>query len=123
MKYKNLKSAAHNFSHSFVSYENYFDNDHVVDDLRQLARKAGGERIKFQWIPDSAIDNSLPPRVQKSIAYYKEWLPKHILNSGADINTIREFRTEIFLKRNKQLAAQAYLTDDRGKEHVCDVIF
>jgi len=123
MKYKILKSVAHNFSHSFVSYMNYVDNGHVVDDLLQLARKAGGERIRIQWIPDSAVQNALPPRVQKSIANYKEWLPKFILNCGADINAIRDFRTEIFLKPNKQVAVQAHLVDNRGKEYVSDVFF
>ena len=123
MKYKSLKSAAHNFSHSFVSYMNYFDDGYVIDDLLQLVRKAADERIRIQWIPDSAIQNGLPPRVQKSIAHYKEWLPKHLLDSGVDIEMIREFRTEIFLRPNKQVAVHAFLVDDRGKEQVSDVMF
>ena len=121
MKYKALKSAAHNFSHSFVSYMNYVDGAYIVEDLLQLARKAEGERISIQWIPDTASEQRFPRRVQKSIASYKEWLPKHILNSGAEIDRIQEFRTEIFLKPNKQIAVQAFLIDDRGKKYVCDV--
>lgn len=123
MKYKILKSIAHNFSHSFVSYMNYFDDGHVVDDLLQLARKANGERISIQWIPDSSNDRAFPPRVKKSIAHYKEWLPKQVQNSGASIQAIREFRTDIFLKPNKQVAVEAYLVDDRGKKHICNVLF
>jgi hypothetical protein len=123
MKYRILKSVAHNFSHSFVSYMNYVDDGYVIDDLLQLARKANGERIIIHWIPDSASQQVLTPRVLKSIAYRKEWLPKHIQNSGASIDVIREFRTDIFLKPNKQIAVQAYLVDDRGKEYVCDVLF
>jgi hypothetical protein len=122
MKYKILKSIAHNFSHSFVSYENYLDDDHVVYDLLQLARKANGERISIHWIPDIASQQDWPPRVLKSIANYREWLPKHVQDAGGSIEAIREFRTDIFLKRNKQVAVQAYLVDDRGKEHVCDVL-
>lgn len=123
MKYKILKSIAHNFSHSFVSYMNYFDDGHVVDDLLQLARKANGERISIQWIPDSSNDRAFPPRVKKSIAHYKEWLPKQVQNSGASIQAIREFRTDIFLKPNEQVAVEAYLVDDRGKKHICNVLF
>lgn len=123
MKYKILKSIAHNFSHSFVSYMNYVDDGYVVDDLLQLARKAAGERISIHWIPDSPNQRTLPPRVLKSIAYYKEWLPKHIANSGASVESIRTFRTDIFLRPNKQVAVEAYLVDDRGKEHVCNVSF
>ena len=123
MKYKILKSVAHNFSHSFVSYMNYVDNGYIVDDLVQLARKANGERISIHWIPDSESQQFLTPRVRKSIASHREWLPKHVENSGACMDVIREFRTDIFLKPNKQVTVQAYLVDDRGKEHVCDVLF
>lgn len=123
MKYRILKSVAHNFTHSFVSYINYVDDGHVIDDLLQLARDANGERIIIHWIPDTASKQYLTPRVLKSVANYKEWLPKHFANSGASIDVIREFRTDIFLKRNKQVAVQAYLVDDRGREYVCDVFF
>lgn len=123
MKYKILKSIAHNFSHSFVSSMNYFDDGHVVDDLLQLARKANGERISIYWIPDSPSNGAFSQRVLKSIAHYKEWLPKLIQNSGASIEAIRELRTDIFLKRNKQVAVEAYLVDARGKKHICNVFF
>lgn len=123
MKYKVLKSIAHNFSHSFVGYTNYFDDGHVVDDLLHLARKADGERISIQWIPESPVDAHWPPRVIKSIGHYKEWLPAHIENSGARLEVIREFRTDIFLKPNKQVAVEAHLTDDRGKKHISKVVF
>ena len=123
MKYKILKSVAHNFSHSFVSYMNYVDDGHVIDDLLQLARKANGERIKINWIPDTASEQGLTPRVVNSVASYKEWLPKLIETSGASIEVIREFRTDIFLKPNKGIKVEAYLVDDRGKEYVCNVLF
>lgn len=123
MKYKILKSIAHNFTHSFVSYVNYVDDGYVRDDLLQLARRANGEKIVIHWIPDIASQQGLTPRVLKSVANLKEWLPKHIQNSGASIDAILEFKTYIFLKPNKQLAVEAYLVDDRRKQHVCDVRF
>jgi hypothetical protein len=123
MKYRILKSIAHNFSHSFVSFMNYVDDGHVIDDLRQLARQANGERISIHWIPDSERQVPLPERVLKSIANYKAWLPDLVSSSGASVEAIREFRTDIFLKPSKQIAVEAYLLDDRGKEHVCKVSF
>ena len=121
MKYKVLKSVAHNFSHAFVSSMNYVDDGHVIDDLRQLARKADGERISIYWIPDSKHQAQLPQRVLKSITNYKSWLPKFVSRSGVNVEAIREFRTDIFLKPNKQIAVEAYLLDDRGKEYSCSV--
>ncbi len=106
MKYKVLKSIAHNFSHSFVSYTNYIDNGPVIDDLLKLARKADGERVRIQWIPEPAGDERWPPRIAKSLAYYREWLPTHVETSGACLEAIREFRTDIFLKPNKQVVVE-----------------
>ncbi len=123
MKYRVLKSIAHNFSHSFVSYMNYVDDGYVIDDLRQLAREANGERISIHWIPDSEVQKSLPERILKSIVYYKSWLPKHVKDSGADLDAVQKFQTDIFLKPNKQIIVEARLLDDRGKEHICNVSF
>ena len=123
MKYKSLKAVAHNFSHSFVSFNNYVDDGFVIDDLRQLARTANGERIRIHWIPDSKPQEILTKRILKSITFYKAALPNHIQHLGTDIQSIREFRTEIFLKPNKQIAVEAYLLDDRGREYICSVNF
>jgi hypothetical protein len=123
MKYKALKSVAHNFSHSFVSSMNYVDGDHVIDDLRHLARKAGGGRIRINWLPDSPPPPHLTPRVLKSIGYYKAWLPDFLRKSGASVAAIREMRTDIYLRRDHRIAVEAYLLDDRGREHVCSVLF
>jgi hypothetical protein len=121
MKYKVLKSMARNFSHSFVSYNNYVDGDYVIEDLRKLARAADGKRVSINWIPGYNDPVLLPERVLKSIAYYKAALPRHISSSGVHIESIREFRTNIFLKPNKQIAIEAYLLDDKGKEHVSNI--
>jgi len=121
MKYRILKSVAHNFSHSFVSYMNYFDDGHVIDDLLPVIRETG--RLSICWIPDTQPPEGLTPRTLKSIAHYKSWLPRHVASAGAEFEAIREFRTEVFLKPNKQIAVEAHLIDDRGKEHVANVIF
>jgi hypothetical protein len=102
---------------------NYVDGGYIVDDLLQLARKAGGERISIYWIPDAATQMRLTPRILKSIALHKEWLPSHVQNSGASVEMIREFRTDVFLKSNHQVAVEAHLVDDRGKKYVCNVKF
>ena len=86
-------------------------------------RKANGQRVSIYWIPDSKQQSQLTPRVLKSIPYWKARLPNLVTSSGADINAIKEFRTDIFIKPNKQIAVETYLLDDRDKEHVCNVIF
>ena len=102
---------------------NYVDSGYVIDDLRELARAAGGEHVTIQWIPESKQKSALTPRILKSIANYKAHLPRLVHDSGADLSAIEEFRTDIYLKPSKQIAVEAYLRDDRGREYVTPVYF
>jgi hypothetical protein len=80
---------------------------HVIDDLIQLAQEANWKRISIHWIPECESEQVLTPRVLPSVAYRRKWLPRHIDNSGASIDAILEFRTDIFLKPNQQVEPAA----------------
>ncbi len=43
MKYKNIDSALHNFGQSFLSGMNYFEDDHVMYDVFNVAKNLHGE--------------------------------------------------------------------------------
>jgi hypothetical protein len=118
VKYKVLKSVAHNFSHSFVSSMNYVDDGFVIDDLGELVRNNEQNRISIVWIPDRRQPAALTPRTLKSIAYWKASLPSLVKASGSDIAAISAFTTEIFLEVNKQIAVEGRLIDDRGRVYV-----
>ena len=92
-----------------------------MEDLRKLAREANGTRITINWISGYNDPKLFPVRVLESIAIYKASLPGNIRAAGAHIKAIREFRTDIFLKPNKQIAVEAYLLDDKGTEHVSNI--
>ena len=76
---------------------NYVDGGYVIDDLRELARAADGERVSIQWVPDGRQKRALTQRVLKSIAYYKADFPRLVRHSGAELSSIDEFRTDIYL--------------------------
>jgi phosphoribosylglycinamide formyltransferase 1 len=120
-KYKVLKSIAHNLSHSFVSFTNYVDDGYVIDDLRQLVRTVEGNRITIDWIPGTEQNPGLTPRVLESIKWYKPELMRMVHNMGALMSSIKEFRTEIYLKKNKQIAVEGVLVDDRGRVYEAPV--
>ena len=121
VKYKVLKSVCHNFSHSFVSFTNYVDEGYVIDDLKELARKANGERITIMWIPEQRQSADLTPRILKSISYWKAHLNRFVEASGSSLDAIQEFTTEIYLKSNKQIAVEGRLTDNRGRVYRSEV--
>ena len=83
MKYKVLKSVAHNFSHSFVSFMNYVDDGYVIDDLRELVRNNEKNRVSIIWIPDGRQPDELTPRILKSIAFWKVRLSDLVKHSGS----------------------------------------
>ena len=118
-KYKTLKSVAHNLSHSFVGYTNYVDDGFVIDDIREIVREKG--RLTINWVGDSEPDPNLTPRIIKSLNAYRQSLLRMVHSSGAVMSSIKEFRTEIYLKPNHQIAVDAILTDDRGRTYVTPV--
>ncbi len=120
-KYKVLRSIAHNLTHSFVSFTNYVDDGVVMDDLHQLVRTVEGHRISIDWVPGSNQHPSLTPRVLESIKWYKQALLRMVHSTGALTTSIKEFKTEIYLKENKQIAVKGVLVDDRGRVYEATV--
>lgn len=114
-KYKVLKSIAHNLTHSFVSYTNYVDDGFVIDDLRQLVRTVEGNRITIDWVPGIEQHPALTARTLESLKWYRQSLLRMVHNMGAVMRSIKEFRTEIYLRENKQIAVEGVLVDDRGR--------
>lgn len=124
MKYKNLKSFSHNFTHSFVSYENYIDGEYVIEELRKAARELNGEVLSIYWVPYNApINIKLPKKALESLKYYKKWLPTLAEQHKIDLGAIKELRTDIYKKPNQQIEVLACLVDDKGKLYEKSVQF
>lgn len=122
MKLKNIKSLSHNFTHSYVSFENYVDGEFVFKELKELAREANGKKISIFWLyPEDKVIPLFSARITKSINYYKEWLPQLLSQHGLEGEAIEEMRTDIFIASNKQLEVQAYARDINGKEYIKNV--
>ena len=95
MKRKVLKSIAHNFSHSFMSYMNYFNDGYIVDDILKMSRDAKWRAN--QNSRSSAVPSNAPPSCAQEYRPL-QIVASHGKNSGVSIDAIREFRTDIFLK-------------------------
>jgi hypothetical protein len=120
MKYKNLRSFAHNFIHSFLSYSNYVDDVHVVEDLQQVARETTEGVISIAWLPELKVSPKLElfsPRVLKSAAVFQFWLPEHARKHGVQLEHIRELRLEMYRLPSHQLRCDSVIVDDRECEH------
>ena len=122
MKLKNIAAFAHNFTHSYVSFENYVDGEFVFKDLKSLAYEATDNLVSIYWISQNEIDHSgLTERVLKSITYYKEWLPKLVEQHNIELIAISELRTDIYLAANYQLEVRSFARDLNGKEYTKNI--
>jgi len=122
MKLKNIKSFAHNLTHSYVSFENYVDGDFVFNSLKDMAYAANGEKVSIYWIyPEGKVLPLFNERINKSIEYYKEWIPKLMSQHEIDREAVVELRTDIYLAKNRQIEVQAYARDHNGKEYIKNI--
>lgn len=122
MKLKNIKSLSHNLSHSYVSFENYVDGEFVFKELKDMAHKANGEKVSIYWLyPDDKVLPLFNDRVNKSIEFYKKWLPQLLAQHDLDSSVIAELRTDIYIASNRQLEVQAYARDINGKEYTKNI--
>lgn len=120
-KYKVLKSIAHNHSESFVGFNNYVDNGYVIDDLRNVIRELDNEILSVYWIPQREQSKLLTRRILQSIEYWSASFPDLVKNSGGSMDNIREYQTDFYLKPSKQIAIEARIVDDRGREYVSPI--
>jgi hypothetical protein len=132
MKYKHLRSVAHNFGHSFVSRENH---DHATGDyvIGQLARAAvsSGEPELFM---DVLARTAGPPPllttvVRRSLARYAGWFGELLRSHGiaAEAITHATLRVRFDLSRVDvpgrigpymlPFRCVVEITDDRGRVH------
>lgn len=116
MKYKLIKSMAHNFAHSFVGGCNYVDDAFVFEDLYTLARLNKGKPVQISWVPVRTEELfRLTPRIRKSIGYYREWLPKHAARHNVSLDCLKEFYLQVYMAKNHQIYVEVVTVDDRDK--------
>jgi hypothetical protein len=112
MKYKNIKSAIHNFGHSFASYENYVDDDFVLYELRNIHRK--GYDISINWLTQEFEPNQLcSERIKKSIGYWANSLNENLQKQNVCLGSLQSLNFKWPAKQGHFIVAM----DDRGTEH------
>jgi hypothetical protein len=117
VKYKIIPGALHNFAHSFLSLMNYVDGEYIIDVLLDVISAAPNHTLTIDWLADPPVSSvPLPRVVQKSVAYYRRWLPEHLEHHGIPITALRSLTTTVQGTR-LGLSARAEAIDDRGKLH------
>ncbi len=122
MKLKNIKSFSHNLTHSYVSFENYVDGEFVFKSLKKMAYEANGDKVSIYWIlPEGRVQSEFSARIEKSINFYHNWIPKLMEQHEIEESYIEELRSDIYLANNHQIEVQSYVRDIYGKEYIKNI--
>lgn len=65
VKYKNLKSAAHNWAHSFLSLFNFYANTFCIQELLECARISKAQVLEIDVLTGKVTPEDLPNSVLK----------------------------------------------------------
>jgi len=131
MKYKVIKSTAHNFGHSFVSLMNYRGDDYVMSHLARLVVETGESTLSVDLLSGQAAPAPLLwGPVRASVAAYVTWLPTLLESQQIDPSIIRTATMTLAFRPNDRFASSGFaaaweipfecvitLQDDRGLMH------
>jgi len=98
MKFKNYKSAIHNFTHSFISID-YMKSGrlavNVLIDLHKIQTKtlATFDFIQNRIQPKQAVSKES----QKLLDDYISWLPEHFNNHNCSLDELEKLATTIWI--------------------------
>ena len=136
MKYKAIRSAAHNFGHSFVSDANWVREGMVMDHLARAAAAAGADEFSVDLLSGAAGPlQLLTPVVARAVEHAVRSFPTHLAGHRVDVESIRAARMNIrFTLRGTVAGSGAdppwtvpfecviVVEDDRGKVHEARVV-
>lgn len=112
MKYRNIKSAIHNFGHSFISDENYVDEDYVPYELAAIHSQ--GHQIVINWFTRRFEPKGLcTPRIEKSIGYWADGLSRLLESQNVDMQNLKSLEFVWPIDAAHFMVA----VDDHGVEH------
>ena len=131
MRYKTLKSVAHNLGHSFISTMNYDFGDYILGHIQSKMRETNISRIEIDLITDTAYPKELlTPVINNALRKYSNWLPELLTDSNSDITFIQkaDIAIEFDLSTSRicpfandyienPFICTSRIVDDRGKEY------
>ena len=132
MKYKNIKSAAHNVADSFASSLNYDSDDYVMSHLARSVIDTGERELTIDLLAGGGAPQALLPKpVARSVARSVDWFPKNLrrqridperIHSGTMRLVFEDARVsdDIGFPNHREIPFDAWVTimDDRQVEHV-----
>jgi len=135
MKYKNYKSAIHNFTHSFISIDYIKSGRLAVNVLIKLHNLGIESKATFDFINKSIEPNQADSIESRQLMDdYLNWLPKHFMNHNCDLNKLEwleitfwtDFKNTLPSERNNKnrifkISAKTKWKADKRNEEIIEI--
>ncbi|MDQ3820425.1 MAG: hypothetical protein M3362_22465 [Acidobacteriota bacterium] len=134
MKYKVIKSAAHNFGHSFASTLNYREGDYVMSHIARAVLATGARELQVNLLTGEASPPELLPQVVRdAIASRIAWFPDLLSSHGIPMSVVSSATMLLRFMPEKRsdiqypdapptfefpFVCEVKIVDDRSKQHV-----
>ncbi len=97
MKYKNYKSAIHNFTHSFISIDYMKSGRLAVNILIDLYNLGLETKTTFDFINKTIQPDKAESKESRQLLNdYLDWLPDHFANHNCDLTKLEKLEISIW---------------------------
>jgi hypothetical protein len=104
MKYKNYKSAIHNFAHSFMSIDFMKSGRLAVNILIDLSNVGIETKATFDFIRKKIEPKEAESKESRQLINdYLDWLPEHFENHDCDLSKLEKLEITIGTDFNKAI--------------------
>ncbi|WP_138433412.1 hypothetical protein [Winogradskyella algicola] len=105
MKYKNYKSAIHNFTHSFMSIDYMKSGRLAVNVLIDLYKIGKENRANFDFINREIKPKEAESKASRQLLNdYLNWLPEHFKNHDCDLTKLEKLDITIWTDFSKAIS-------------------
>jgi len=107
MKFKNYKSAIHNFSHSFMSIDYMKSGRLAVNVLIDLYNLKIEPKAIFDFINKSILPTEARTKESNELLKdYLNWLPDHFVRHNCDLTKLEKLEITIWIDFDKAITPQ-----------------
>lgn len=107
MKYKNYKSAIHNFTHSFISIDYTVSGRLAVNVLIDLYNLGKEAKAVFDFINKTIQpDESVSDESRQLFNDYWGWLPIHFFSHNCDLSKLEKLEITFWIDFDKEFTPQ-----------------
>jgi hypothetical protein len=112
MRYVHIRSMAHNYAHSFMSFMNYMDDVLIADEIRRFTERTNAP-VRIDMLAGAVEPENASDTIRRAALLYREHLPRHAASHGVELAALRRF-VVVVERATTGMCVTVDVEDDRG---------